>query len=271
MIGALAGRVQATLGPEPEPGGYESLRRGLQIIGVVQDAGRITVAELAAAVGLPLSTVYRYAATLRETGFIVDDDGHLVPGTRMAERSDENAHLINVAKPVLHRLRAATDLTVLMLIRVHTMALCLDWAPSRRRHRIFFRPGQVRPIAAGGSALPLLAFAPPPIVRAVLQRPVRGTTTASPTVQELTTLLSRIRAEGISVSRGHITPGLTSIGVPVMVADRCLCALSLVGEDDELPPGLIDRRVEQTRRAAARIAATLPAAIASEDWSNADG
>lgn len=250
---------------------HESLRRGLEITALVQDRGRITVAEIADATGVPLSTAYRYVATLRDTGFVVDDDGHIVPGTRLSEPSDDEAHLVSVAQPILHQLRAATGLTVLILVRVHTMALCLDWAPAKHRHRIFFGRGKVRPIAAGGSALPLLAFAPPQVVRMLLDRPVRGTTAASPTPAELRELLPQIRSEGVSISRGHITPGLTSIGVPVLTGGHCLCSISLVGDDDELPDGEVLRtRIGQVRNAAAQISAALPDIVAREEWSNAD-
>lgn len=251
---------------------YESLRRGLQVLGLVQDRGQVTVAELAGASGLPLSTCYRYIAELRDTGFLVDDAGRIAPGPRMAEHSEEKAHLVSVARPVLRQLRDATGLTVLILVRVHTMALCLDWAPAPRRHRIFFGRGQIRPIAGGGSALPLLAFAPPHIIQAVLDKPMRELTTAAPTGADLSRLLQKIRDEELSISHGHITAGLTSIGVPVMVAGRCLCSISLVGEDRQLPPGpVVEDRIAQIRAAAAHIVATLPEAVAKEEWSNAVG
>lgn len=271
MIGALTHPDRSADTSPVAAGGYGSLRRGLEIVALVQDRGRITVAELADATGLPLSTAYRYVAALRDTGFVVDDDGHLVPGTRMAEPSDENTHLIGVARPIARRLRDLTDLTVLIVVRVHTMALCLDWAPSRRGHRIFFGRGQIRPIAAGGSALPLLAFAPKHVIDMVLRRIVRGPTAASPTAEQLATLLPRIREEQVSVSRGHITPGLVSIGVPVLVSGRCLCAISLVGEESELAGPLLDRRIEQVQAAAEQMVAALPDATAREEWSHADG
>src|SRR5699024_6009889 len=127
------------------------------------------------------------------------------------------------------------------------------------------------PITAGGSALPLLAFAPPGVVQMLLDRPVRGTTAASPTPDELAQLLPRIRSEGVSISRGHITPGLTSIGVPVLAGGRCLCSLSLVGDDDELPSGaVLNDRIDQIRTAAEKISAALPDTVVREEWSNAD-
>lgn len=272
MIHALVSRPKVHAERDRASGSYDSLHRGLQIVGLVHDRGRITVAEIADAVSLPLSTVYRYIATLRETDFLVDDEGFLAPGPRMAEQSAEKGHLVDVAKPILRQLRDTTDLTVLSLVRVHTMALCMDWAPAQRRHRIFFGRGQIRPIAAGGSALPLLAFAPSTIIQAVLEQISRGPTAASPTSVELATLLPRIRAEKVSISRGHITPGLTSIGVPVLVGGRCLCSISLVGEDDELPNGeTTELRISQIKSAADQIVAALPDAIAREEWSNANG
>ncbi|MEO7125704.1 MAG: helix-turn-helix domain-containing protein [Nakamurella sp.] len=271
MTQAILNRTRVTTGHGRLSAGYDSLHRGLQIVGLVQDRGRITVAEIAESMSIPLSTVYRYIGTLRETDFLVDDEGFIAPGPRMAEQSTEKTHLVDVAKPILQQLRDATDLTVLLLVRVHTMALCIDWAPAARRHRIFFGRGQIRPIAAGGSALPLLAFAPPNIIQTVSNQISRGPTAASPTSIELATLLPQIRADGVSISRGHITPGLTSIGVPVLVAGRCLCSISMVGEDGELPSGeMTDLRIRQIKSVAEQIVAALPDSIAREEWSNAD-
>lgn len=271
MTQAILSRSEVATGQDRGSSGYGSLHRGLQIVGLVQDRGRITVAEIADAMSIPLSTAYRYIRTLRETDFLVDDEGYIAPGPRMAEHSTEKTHLVDVAKPVLQQLRDATGLTVLLLVRVHTMALCIDWAPAPRRHLIFFGRGQIRPIAAGGSALPLLAFAPSNIIQMVSNQISRGPTAASPTSAELATLLPQIRADGVSISHGHITPGLTSIGVPVLVTGRCLCSISMVGEDGELPPGeTTDLRVRQIKSVAEKIVAALPDAIAREEWSNAD-
>lgn len=209
---------------------YASLKRGLQILKLVQDLGRGSASEISTQLDVPLSTVYRYLGIIRESGFAVEVDGGLVPSERLAEGWSDTSNLVRLAGPVLHRLRTDTEMTAVLAVRVHTAALSLEVSYAHAQHRISFRRGQMRSLHAGASALALLAHAPDPIVKVVLSREYRGYTAATLGPAALAHELERIRTNHFAVSLGQTTPGMMGIAVPVMVNGTCIASLSLVTE-----------------------------------------
>ncbi len=244
--------------------GNSSLSRGLDILSLVQETGRVRPAEVSRRLGVPLSTVYRYLGTLRDSGFIVDVDGHVMPSARLAETGEESEHLVHYAEPVLRRLRDRSMMTVILAVRIHTAAVCLEAAFAHPKHKISFQRGQVRALNAGGSALPLLAFAPKSVRREILEGGLRPYTAATPTRAELEREIDRVRATGYSVSYGHLTPGMAAVGVPVIVDGRCLCSISMVGEAPLAMP--IGSAVQLLREGASELLARMPSESAREAW-----
>lgn len=209
---------------------YGSLKRGLQILKLVQDLGRGSAADISRELGVPLSTVYRYLAIIKESGFAVEVDGGLVPSERLAEGWSDTSNLVRLAAPILHRLRAETEMTAVLAVRVHTAALSLEVSYAHAQHRISFRRGQMRSLHAGASALALLAHAPDPIVKEVLGRGYRGYTAATLGPAALAHELERIRTTRYAISIGQTTPGMMGIAVPVIANGTCIASLSLVDE-----------------------------------------
>jgi DNA-binding IclR family transcriptional regulator len=250
--------------PQPQDSGYSSLNRGLQILRLVQESGRLRVAEISRALDIPASTVYRYLGTLRESGFLVDVDGHVMPSARLSETGDESGHIVRYAEPVLRRLRDQTMMSAILAVRIHTAAVCLEASFAHAKHKISFQRGQVRALHAGGTALPLLAFAPPTVVRDVLRSEVRPYTAATPNRGEIEREIEHVRSAGYSVSHGHITPGMAAVGVPVIVEGRCLCSLSLVGEAPLAFP--VDDLVALLREGTRELLARIPNHVAKEAW-----
>ena len=60
-----------------------ALGRGFEVLAVVCELAPTTVEAVAANLGLPLSTAYRYVRTLRELGFIQEYEGYYDVGVRM--------------------------------------------------------------------------------------------------------------------------------------------------------------------------------------------
>ncbi|WP_031469817.1 IclR family transcriptional regulator [Sciscionella sediminilitoris] len=234
-----------------------SMERGLQVLAFVQDRGQADVAEIMAGLDLPSSTTYRYVRLLKNAGFLVEVGGQLSPSARLADRSvDSSEHLIDLARPLLTRLRGGTGFSVALTVRVHNAALCLDTRRSGSGS-IAFRPGEILTLYAGASATPLLAFAPGAVRRQVLGGRLTRYTAVTPSAQTLRTELAAIRADGYHRSRGWLTPGMTAIGVPVIAGGTCVCALSLIGKDREFPE--TGEPVRILRAAAEELAARLPA------------
>lgn len=250
------------------PADYSSLTRGLRILTLLRSEGRVRTSGIAERLGIPLSTAYRYVAVLRESGFAVDVDGYLMPSDRLSEPAEGSEHLVRYSAPVLRRLRDQTARTAVLAVRVRTAALCLEVAFAHPKHRISFQRGQVRPLYAGGSALPLLAFAPPSVVREVLDADFRRYTSATPRPAEVEETVQQIRADGYAVSHGHLTPGMMAVGVPVMVDDTCLCSLSLVGETQS--PAEVVVLVEALRGGADELLTRMPTSGVEDAWVRPD-
>lgn len=233
-------------------GKLSALDRGLQILGFVQDGGPVTAADIIAGLYIPSSSAYRHIGLLKRAGYLVEMDGQLLAGDRMADRStDRRVHLMEFAKPVLNWLRGQSGLTVALTVRAHTAALCLDVRRSGGG-AVAYHPGEILALYAGASATPLLAMAPVPVQNQVLRAKIQRFTAATPDKVGLRAELATIRRDGYALSRGWLTPGMTAVGVPVLVDGGCVCALSLVGPDRELSD--IEPAVQWLHRGAQEIA-----------------
>lgn len=249
------------------PSELSSLDRGLEILSFIQDHGQVNVSEIITGVGVPSSTAYRYARLLKNAGFVAEVDGQLLPSERLADRSaDRSEHLVVLARPVLSWLRERSGLNVALTVRVHTAALCLDTRRSGTGS-VAFHPGEILALYAGASATPLLALAPAPVQRQVLHTRLHRFTAATPDNAGLKEELATIRGQGFHVSRGWLTPGMTAVGVPMVVAGSCLCALSLVGPAGMLPT--VTEPLRLLRHAVDELAARLPRAL-STAWNPPD-
>lgn len=247
---------------------YSSLNRGLEILTLLQQEGRLRTVDIARTLDIPISTAYRYIAVLKDSGFAVDVDGYLAPSDRLAEPAEESEHLLQYSTPVLRRLRDETSYTALLAVRVHTAALCLEAAFAHPKHKISFQRGKVRALYAGASALPLLAFAPPSVLREVLDTDFRRYTSSTPNPVEVEREVRQIRTDGYALSYGHLTPGMVALGVPVIVDGKCLCSLSLVGETQSLAE--VDALVEVLRGGAAELLDRMPSSAIQEVWMHPD-
>ncbi|RZQ61053.1 IclR family transcriptional regulator [Amycolatopsis suaedae] len=244
-----------------------SLERGLRILAFVQDNGRVGTAEIIAGLDIPSSSAYRYVRLLRTAGFLTEVDGVLMPSERLADPSEQPAeHLVDTARPVLTRLRGRSGLNVALAVRVHTAALCLDTRRARTGS-MAFHPGEILALHAGASATPLLAAAPASVRRQVLRGKLQRFTAATPDAATLRVELETAERLGYHVSRGWLTPGMTAVGMPVIVAGHCLCALSLIGTDGELAE--VTRPVALLRDAVAELTANLPSHPATV-WTSPD-
>lgn len=230
---------------------YSSLQRGLQILKLVQNHGRVSASDISRILGMPLSTVYRYVNILKASGFAIDVEGTLVPSERLAEGWANSSNLVRLASPILQQLRLDTNMTSMLAVRVHTAALCLDVCYAHPKHRVAFRRAQMRSLHAGATALSLLAYAPQNIVDEVLGRRYREYTAATLSSGELAVALKHVRQDGYAVSQGQTTPGMRGVGVPVFVNNSCIASISLVGEDRDGAPstealvGMLQARAQQ--------------------------
>ncbi|GLY18901.1 IclR family transcriptional regulator [Kineosporia sp. NBRC 101677] len=199
----------------------------------------LTVSELAARAGLPLSTASRLVEQLTEHGLLSrDPDRRVRVGLRMwelAARASPALDLREAAMPFLEDLHA--------VVRQHAQLGVLDGPDVLFVERLS-APGAVinvtkiagrLPLHASSAGLVLLAHAGPDVQEEILHRPLRAFTARTITEpQRLRRVLAQIRQEDFVHCRGHIHPDAAALAVPVRSASgQVVAALSVVVPDDE--------------------------------------
>jgi DNA-binding IclR family transcriptional regulator len=253
----------------PEEGRSSALLRGLAIVSALVERGSLRVEELAQAVDMPLSSVYRYVRTMREAGYLDEVAGAYSVGRRLAVsgRSTGAQHLVRLAEPHLVRLRERTDETAILTVRVQTTALCLDRVTPRRRLPLSFQRGGTRPLYAGAGATVLLAYAPDAVLRQVLAAPMPATTARTPTPATLPGVLAAIREQGFAFSHAELDPQMISVAAPVFRGTVCVCGLSIAGTERSLRRRRrIDRCIEAVREEAAALGSRLTGGATAASW-----
>ncbi|HEX5510272.1 MAG TPA: IclR family transcriptional regulator [Actinomycetales bacterium] len=214
--------------------GGGSFERGLAVISHIAEQGETTVEETAATLGLPLSTTYRYIRQLRDRGFVTELRGRYGPGPQMialAGRHLTQAHLAEVGVGVLREIVDAVGETAVLIVRVGSRAMCLRRVEPDKAIKFTFAMNQLLPLHAGAGQRVLLAWAPPAVVRQVLDSELSRYTDRTPDRDELLALLQRTRETGWAVSRGELEVGSVSVAVPVFSRGEVVCSLNTAGPE----------------------------------------
>lgn len=146
-----------------QPSGSQTLLRGLDVLEGVAE-GPISLADLAAQLGLTRSTTHRLANALIERRYLI-----LVPqrgyqlGPKLLElgfQAQQQADLVQLARPRLEALAQTTEDTVHLGVLDGDRALYLDKIPGRRRIVISSRVGDRHPLTSTGLGKALLLDEP---------------------------------------------------------------------------------------------------------------
>jgi DNA-binding IclR family transcriptional regulator len=233
------------------------MRRGLEILTVVCERGPVTAEKLAASVGIPLSTVYRYVGMLRSLGYLDLVDGHFDLGVRMLDlvrRTDVNKVLARLAFPLLVELVGRIGETALLTVPAGWAAICIESVEPRRPGRLSYRRGAALPLHAGASAKPLLAHLPGSALQEYLRYGgLTRFTTGVASAETLYRQLDQIRQTGVCVTVGEVDPDSVGIGVPVFVDDHVAACLSVAGPRSRLPDYTIREAASVLRTMAIRL------------------
>lgn len=247
------------------PGGLRLVEKAVEVLDLLAEERSMTIAQIAERTGEPRSSLYRLLGSL-ERHDLVEPSGPrgsyrlgvhaLRLGSAMMESLDERER----ALPVMSKIRDETGLTVYLLVRRGTHAVCVERLEGAKVASLALKLGGSQPLHAGAAPRALLAFAPESEWDAyVAAAPlVRLTPTTPATRQRLFDILARHRAEGIAVSDGDVTPGIAALGAPVYNFRGEVCAaLSVSGlRDDVLGPGT-ERLKTLVRDGAAEISTSL--------------
>ncbi|HWK43826.1 MAG TPA: IclR family transcriptional regulator [Stellaceae bacterium] len=247
--------------------GTQLLDRAIALLRLVADAGAngLAVRDLSAATGLSVSTCHRVAAALAGHGLLARDESarryrlgleFFVLGARAAERTG----LGQLCRPVLTRLAAETDDTVLLMMRHNFESVCID----RRDGRIIIQTltgaiGGSVPLGVGPGSQAILAFLAADEVDAIIAHNTpRYATVQGQNPALIRTAIEDVRARGYALDYGGIIQGVAGIAVPLRAPGLGVVASLGLGMltsqlDDERVHSLVDR----LKREAVRIEAEI--------------
>jgi DNA-binding IclR family transcriptional regulator len=241
----------------PLPPAYlvDAADKALQLVLLLQSAEAVSVSEAAANLGVARSTAHRLLATLRHRGFAVQSgDRRYRAGPalrRGVQRTRSAAALVELAAPVIRRLRDEVDETVHLVVLDGRDAVFLHSEESRRPLRIGSRAGARLParFASGGKVL--LAALDPAEVDARYRDELGADGLAT-----LNRQLTAVRADGFGLNQGDTEEGISAVGVAVPDdAGTPFAAVSVSVPATRLPRARIPELTAALHRCAAELTA----------------
>ncbi|MBN9606312.1 MAG: IclR family transcriptional regulator [Actinomycetales bacterium] len=237
-----------------------ALDRALDLLDLFgPDTTALSLTELSAGSGLPLSTCHRLAATLVARGYLDrGEDRRYRVGVGLwsvAQRSPLSDRLRESALPALARLYEETGENITLAVLDGGRALYVERLMGERSIPTVSRAGARLPLHTTGVGKVLLAYQPEAAIAAHLSAPLeRPTRDALADPARLRRDLAETRARGYSVTRQEMTLGSASVAVPILQAGRCVAAVGVIVHLARLDP---PRLVATLSRAAAAIVAEL--------------
>lgn len=224
----------------------------------------VTVEALAADVGLPVSTVYRFVKTFQRQGLVDADgrSGYYRLGGRVLELSwqvQDGLSLRGIALPLMEELSALTGETTILTIVSGGVGVCVERIGSPSPVAFHLEIGRSLPLHAGAATKVLLAYLPDRVRERVLQgrleRYTRGTVTDP---ARLRRQCAEIRRRGYAFTDQEVDVGVRAVAAPIFgVSGGVVASLCVGGPAERFPDGIVEERGALVVRYAAKISEQL--------------
>lgn len=193
----------------------------------------LSVGEAAAALGLAKSTAHRLLATLRDCGFLRQDQrsGRYALGAKvlmLARVYNADHDVPRVARPFMQRLLGEINETVALYVREGSARYCIERIESSHDMRLVVRVGQRMPLERGAAGK-------------ILSMPD-----------------AEAQRAGAVITRAERVPNACGIAAPILDAHgHVVAALDISGPLDRFPEEQAKRYAERVAVAAGEISAVL--------------
>jgi len=244
------------------PTGAEGARRVLAVLQAFTPARHtLTARDLAESTGIPLPSMYRYIALLRETGLLIGDErgcyhlsARLISLARAAEAAES---IIELADPVMRDLAVECGETVILVRLMTRTPVCVHRVESAHHLRATFEPGQPLPLERGATAKVLLSGLSPQVRREYLAVFAKADPDSAARLEEA----ARLAAErGWAVSEEEIDRGVWAASAAVTDGRSVIAALTVPSPLVRAPDEQREQLLGQVRAAAGRLGGLLAAA-----------
>jgi DNA-binding IclR family transcriptional regulator len=248
--------------------GAEGARRVLAVLQAFSPQQHtLTARELADLTTIPLPSMYRYIALLRDTGLLVGDDHgsyHLSPRFISLARAAEAAEtLIELADPVMRDLVRECGETVIFCRLIARVPVCVHRVESEHHLRATFEPGQPLPLLQGASGRVLLAGLSERLRREHIAPLVQDDPVVAARIEEA---IAKVAARGWATSEEEIDRGVWAASAAVTDGRSTVAALTVPSPLVRAPAVQQERLLGQVRAAAARLSRAIEDARLSSGW-----
>jgi DNA-binding IclR family transcriptional regulator len=187
-------------------------------------APRLTLSEIAARSGTPLTTAHRLLAELADWGALTRRaDGRYEIGRKLWDLgllAPVQLELRQVAAPFLQDLHTTIRDTVHLAVRDGLQALYVERISGRESVPVVSQVGSRLPLHATGVGKVLLAAAPDDVVEQALRSLSRQTRNTVVEPGRLRRELAEVRRRRYARTSEEMSPGAASLAVPVQVEHR---------------------------------------------------
>ncbi|STZ76455.1 IclR family transcriptional regulator [Bergeriella denitrificans] len=205
------------------------LNRAFSVSAYINAADRpVSPREIAQALSIPLSTLYRLLAVLKDWGYAADcfEAGLLTSGPVFLHNGLYLRYglLPQAAHNALRKLAAQTRETVAVIASTPVQTVCIDMVESPQRLRCSFAVSEAQSPVLGASAKTLLAFHTPEKCKEIMnQSPLDEAAR-----HNLQQALQDIRRQGYGTSLGEVDDNIWGVSAPVRKKDALLGVVTVM-------------------------------------------
>lgn len=213
----------------------QTLSRGIRLLELLAEAdGPLSIAELAATLGVHRSIAYRILRTLEDHRMVVrDHSGGVLLGPQLAALArGVSRDLQAAALPELTALAGELSMTAFLVVLDRDECVTLiSVEPRHTNGSVVQRPGTRHPLGVGAPGIAIQSALSDAESAALLPG------------DHLRNEAMQARHIGFATSHGEVIPGVSSVAVPLLVHGQTPAAMAVVYVASELATATIGERL----------------------------
>lgn len=228
----------------------KGVQRALDIIGALQEHGKVGVTELADLVGVSKGTVHCHLSTLRENGYVVKDEGKYKLGLRFVDVSHfvlSQNELYDLITDEVDTLAEKSGEVALFTVEEQHKGICLHKASGENAVKTELHVGYRNNLYHTAVGKAILAFKSGEERDRIMEDTEFESLTPNTVTDEdaLREELKEVRESGFAYNRGETIPGLVGIGAPIRKQNGDVYgAISIIGPTSRMTEDRIEELSE---------------------------